>query len=86
MTILQNRAKISQAEQEETENRKGLRKHIPISIVKEIIISNNRGWDPSRISKDYKVDPSVIKKLEKYYAIPKDNADGIVSPPTSFDF
>jgi len=79
MTILRNRASLSQALEEEMQgddNR--LRKHVSIVIVKEILRAKERGWDAARISKEYKVDPSVVQKLEKQFAIPVDNADGIV--------
>ena len=79
MTILRNRASLSQALEEEIQgddNR--LRKHVSIVIVKEILRAKERGWDAARISKEYKVDPSVVQKLEKQFAIPMDNADGIV--------
>ena len=79
MTILRNRASLSQVLEEEMqgdENR--LRKHVPIAIIKEIVRAKERGWDASRISKEYNVDPSVVEKLEKQIAIPVDNVDGIV--------
>jgi hypothetical protein len=82
MTILRNRASIAQTMKEEAENKNGLRKHVPIAIVKEILRAQERGWDASRISKEYKVDPLVIQKLGKHIAIPVDNADGVVCSST----
>ena len=79
MTILRNRASLSQALEEEMQSDNNrLRKHVPIAIIKEILGAKERGWDASRISKEYKVDPTVIQKLEKRIAIPVDNIDGIV--------
>jgi hypothetical protein len=79
MTILRNRASISQALQEEIKDSKIVsRKHVPIAVVKEIMRAKERGWDSSRICKDYKVDPCVVQKLEKQFAIPVDNDDGVV--------
>jgi hypothetical protein len=79
VTILQNRASISQTLEGETQDINALRKHIPIAIVKEVVQARGRGWDASRISKEYNVDPSVIQKLDNRIAIPVDNKDGIVS-------
>jgi predicted transcriptional regulator len=79
MTILKNRANVSQALEEEMqgdENR--LRKHVPIAIIKDILRAKQRGWDASRISKEYNLDRSVVEKLEKQIAIPVDNVDGVV--------
>lgn len=78
LTILRNRASITQTINEEADNKNGLRKHVPIAIVKDILRAQERGWDASRISKEYKVDPSVIEKLGRHIAIPVDNADGVV--------
>jgi hypothetical protein len=79
LTILRNRANISQALDEEAQGSKNeLRKHVPIAILKEIVRAKERGWESSRISKEYKVDISVVQKLEKHIAIPADNADGVV--------
>ena len=58
----------------------GLRKHVPIAIVKEVVRARERGWDFSKISGEYRVDSSVVQKLDKHIAIPVDNSDGIVSP------
>lgn len=81
MTILRNRASLSQVLEKEMEGESNrLRKHVSIAIVKEIVKAKERGWDASRISKEYKVDPSVVQKLEKQIAIPVDNTDGIVRP------
>ncbi len=79
MTILRNRANLSQALEEEMQSdKKGLRKHVPIAIVKEIVRAKGRGWDASRISKEYNVDPSVVQRLDEQIGNPVDNADGIV--------
>jgi hypothetical protein len=84
MTILRNRASIAQTMNEEAENKNSSRKHVPIAIVKEILRAQERGWDASRISKEYKVDPSMIQKLGRYIAIPVDNADGVVCSSTLY--
>jgi hypothetical protein len=77
-TILKNRADISHSLDSEIQDPQGLRKHISISIVKEIVKARRKGWDPARISKEYNVDPSVIAKLEGIIAIPVTNSEGIV--------
>ena len=79
--ILQHRAAISQNLEIEQNEGKELRKHVPIAIVKEILRATRKGWDASRISTEYKVDPSVIPKIANQFAVPEDNADGIVSWP-----
>jgi len=84
MTILRNRVSIAQTMNEEVENKNGLRKHVPIAIVKEILRAQERGWDASRISKEYKVDHSVIQKLDRHIAISVDNADGVVCSSTVY--
>lgn len=81
MTILKNREDISH-ELEEEQARNGLRKHVSIEIVKEILRAKERGWDRSRISKEYKVDEFVVRKLENYVAIPVDDTNGVVKPPS----
>ena len=79
MTIFRNRANLSQTLEKEMEvDKQGLRKHLPIAIVKEIVKAKERGSDVSRISKEYNVDPSVVQKLDKHIGIPVDNADVIV--------
>ena len=78
MTILRNRASISQSLDAEMQNQQGPRKHIPIATVREILKAKERGWDSPRISKEYNVDPSVVEKLKDTIAIPVDNEDGIV--------
>jgi len=83
--ILQNRARISQTLQEETENRAvPLKTHAQIAHIKKIILSLQKGGDPNRISREFKLDPSVVKKLSGYYAVPVDNADGIVPNPPRY--
>lgn len=77
ITILRNRANMSRLLDEEAGDRNGLRKHVHIAIVKEILRAKENGWDSSRITAEYKVDPSVVQKL-KDIAIPVDNADGVV--------
>lgn len=78
-TILQNRARISQTLQEEMDNTAvPLKQHAQIAHIKEIVQSVQKGRDPERISREFKVHPSVIQKLSGYYAVPVDNADGIV--------
>jgi hypothetical protein len=64
--------------EKETRSKDGLRRHVPISIVKEILRAKEKGWDPSRISSEYKVDQSVVQKLDKHFAIPVEGADGVV--------
>jgi hypothetical protein len=78
MTILQNRAKISQALEEEMKDKNALRKHVPVSVVREIVQARERGMDISLLSSRYNVDPSVVEKLGDQIAVPVDNADGIV--------
>ena len=80
--ILQNRARISQTLQEETENTAiSLKSHAQIAHIKEIILSLQKGQDPNRIGREFSVDLSLVQKLSGYYAVPVDNADGIVSRP-----
>jgi hypothetical protein len=78
MTILKNRADISHSLDSEIQDPQGLRKHIPISIVREVLKARRKGWDSARISKEYNVDPSVIAKLDGTIAIPVTNSEGIV--------
>ena len=54
------------------------RQHVPMPIIKEIIRAKEKGWDSGKISDHWKVDPSVVQKLDKQIAIPEDNSDGIV--------
>jgi len=61
-----------------------LKAHAQIAHIKEIILSLQKGRDPNRISREFKVDPSVVKKLSEYYAVPVDNADGIVPNPPRY--
>jgi hypothetical protein len=77
-TILENRARISQNLQKESEQGAGLKQHAPITTVKDIIRSLQKGRDPARTSRDFGVDLAVVKKLEGIYAVPVDNSDGIV--------
>jgi hypothetical protein len=76
MTILRTRAEISRILEE---GHKGPRKNIPIVIVREIVLAKRRGWNSTRICKEYNVDISVVQKLENHIAVPVDNEDGIVS-------
>jgi len=78
MTILRNRADISQKLEDEVQDRSGLRKHVPIAIVKEILLARERGLDATRISREFNVETSVVEKLHGHIALPVDNADGIV--------
>jgi len=55
-----------------------LPRHVSTVIVKEIIKAQQRGWDASRITKNHKIDPSVVDKLGNHFAVPVDNEDGIV--------
>ena len=79
MAILRNRARLSQAMEGDLQVNGSLRKHIPITTVKEIIKASGKGWGSSRISSEYNVDPSVAEKLKNQFAVPVDNADGVVS-------
>lgn len=69
---------MSQVLVEEARSKDGLRSHVPISIVKEILHAKQKGWNLSRISSQYKVDRSVVQKLDKHFAIPVEDADGVV--------
>jgi len=75
MTILRNRAAISQSLEEGED---GPRKNIPIAIIKEIVLARAQGWDSAQICKEYNVDSSVVQKLDNHIAIPVDNEDGLV--------
>jgi hypothetical protein len=78
MTILKNRSDLSQSLDDEIQNPQGSRKHVSVAIIAEIIKARQKGWDSARISKEYNVDPSVIKKLDGTIAIPIINSDGVV--------
>jgi hypothetical protein len=77
-TILENRSRISQSLQKESEQGAGLKQHASITTVKDIVRSLQKGRDPVRTSRDFGVDLGVVKKLEGIYAVPVDNSDGIV--------
>ena len=78
MTILRNRAAISQTLKEGEE---GPRTHVPIAIIREIVLARANGWDSAKICKEYNVDSSVVQKLENHIAVPVDYEDGIVHSP-----
>lgn len=77
-TVLQNRANVSRSLEEESRNVHGPQKHISIAIMKEVLSAKQRGWDASRISKEFNVDHGVIQKLGDQVALPMDDKDGIV--------
>jgi len=77
MTILRNRADMAHALEEEAQD-PTRQKHVSTVVVKEIIRAQARGWNAARISKEYKLDPSVVERLGNYVAIPVDNEEGVV--------
>lgn len=77
-TILQNRARIAKSlEMEELMDAES-RKHVSIAVVKEILKATEKGWHAPRICAEYRVTPSIVEKVRGQFAIPEDNADGIV--------
>jgi hypothetical protein len=78
MTVLQNRGKIKNALREEAETNTGLRKHVDITILREIVSGLDRGRDVSKITAQHKVESPLVEKIKGRIAIPVDNTDGVV--------
>ena len=78
MTVLRNRDNITSTLREEAETNTGLRKHVDITILREIVSGLDRGRDASKISAQHKVEPSLVEKLKGRISIPVDNEDGVV--------
>ena len=75
MTILRNRVNITQTL--DMQDSRVLKTYVSAAIIREIVTARERGWNSSRISSEFKVDPKVVERIA-HIAIPEQNADGIV--------